>query len=225
MLDPIKVSLLAPGVGDDGRLQDTGVPAALVNAYFTRFGIVPTRVTDFQVMFLFSIGITKGKWGTLIANLLSFKRHYDANDPVARVLPDLAAQHPARYRNIGLRDLGAQMFEYLKENRPGDLLNRAYETLPTPEITPREAYQRIVSNDVEAVPVDKIANRIAANAIMPYPPGIPMLMSGENFGGEDSPQIGYMRGLQTWDQQFPGFEHVTEGAEVIDGSYHALCVR
>jgi arginine decarboxylase len=52
-----------------------------------------------------------------------------------------------------------------------------------------------------------------------------MLMSGENFGGEDSPQIGYLRGLTAWDRQFPGFEHVTEGAEVIDGAYHVLCVR
>jgi len=225
MLDPIKVSLLAPGMGEDGKLEDTGVPAALVSAYFTRFGIVPTRVTDFQIMFLFSIGVTKGKWGTLIANLLSFKRHYDANDPVSHVLPDLAARYPSRYRNLGLRDLGTQMFEYLKKYSPGDLLNRAYETLPTPDMTPREAYSRIVSNDVEAVPVEKIAKRTAANAIMPYPPGIPMLMSGENFGGEDSPQIGYMRGLQTWDHQFPGFEHVTEGAEVVDGTYHVLCVR
>ena len=225
MLDPIKVSLLAPGMGDDGQLEKTGVPAALINAYFTRFGIVPTRVTDFQIMFLFSIGITKGKWGTLITNLLSFKRHYDANHPVSRVLPELAAQHAGRYRNIGLRDLGNEMFEYLKKNRPGDLLNRAYESLPTPDLTPREAYQRIVSNDVEAVPVDRIAKRTAAGGVMPYPPGIPMLMSGENFGAEDSPQIGYLRGLQTWDRQFPGFEHVTEGAEVIGGTYHVLCVR
>jgi len=52
-----------------------------------------------------------------------------------------------------------------------------------------------------------------------------MLMSGENFGGEDSPQIGYLRGLQTWDLQFPGFEHVTEGAEVVNGTYQVLCLR
>ena len=77
MLDPIKVSVLAPGMGDDGKLEKSGVPAALVNAWFNRFGIVPTRVTDFQVMFLFSIGITKGKWGTLLTNLLAFKRAYD----------------------------------------------------------------------------------------------------------------------------------------------------
>ena len=83
MLDPIKVSILSPGMGEDGKLEKTGVPAALVNAWFNRFGIVPTRVTDFQVMFLFSIGITRGKWGTLLTNLLAFKRDYDANRPLA----------------------------------------------------------------------------------------------------------------------------------------------
>jgi arginine decarboxylase len=52
-----------------------------------------------------------------------------------------------------------------------------------------------------------------------------MLMSWENFGGEDSPQIGYLRGLQSREQEFPGFAHVTEGAELHDGTYHVLCVR
>ena len=60
---------------------------------------------------------------------------------------------------------------------------------------------------------------------MPYPPGIPMLMSGENFGGSDSPQIGYLRGLQNREHQFPGFAHVTEGIELLDGTYHVLCVK
>lgn len=32
MLDPIKVSILAPGMGEDGELEETGVPAALVTA-------------------------------------------------------------------------------------------------------------------------------------------------------------------------------------------------
>ena len=58
---------------------------------------MPTRVTDFQVMFLFSIGITKGKWGTLLTNLLAFKRDYDANRPITEALPEIAAQYPQRY--------------------------------------------------------------------------------------------------------------------------------
>ena len=71
-------------------------------------------------------------------------------------------------------------------------------------MTPREAYERLVTGEVEGVPVEELANRTAANAVMPYPPGIPMLMSGENFGGADSPQIGYLRSMQNREQQFPG---------------------
>ncbi len=225
MLDPIKVSLITPGMGDDGKLEKNGVPAALVNAWFNRFGIVPTRVTDFQVMFLFSIGITKGKWGTLLTNLLAFKRAYDSNRRLAEVLPEIVAQYPDRYRNVRLHDLGDELFEYLRTNRPGDLLNAAFERLPDADMTPREAYERLVTGEVEAVPVDKLAKRIAANAVMPYPPGIPMLMSGENFGDADSPQIGYLRSMQNREQQFPGFAGVIEGAELIDGTYQVLCVK
>lgn len=225
MLDPVKVSILSPGMGEDGKLEQNGVPAALVNAWFNRFGIVPTRVTDFQVMFLFSIGITKGKWGTLLTNLLAFKRAYDQNRPLAEVLPEIAAQYPDRYRNVRLHDLGDELFEYLRENRPGDLLNAAYERLPHADMTPRAAYEHLVSGDVESVPVDKLVNRTAANAVMPYPPGIPMLMSGENFGDANSAQIGYLRGMQNREHHFPGFAGVIEGADLIDGTYHVLCVK
>jgi arginine decarboxylase len=225
MLDPVKVSILAPGMGDDGKLEKTGVPAALINAHFNRFGIVPTRVTDFQIMFLFSIGITKGKWGTLLTNLLAFKRDYDSNRPIVEALPEIAAQYPARYGKIGLHELGDELFEYLRKERPGDMLNAAYESLPKADMTPRAAYEHLVSGDVENVPVEKLARRTAANAIMPYPPGIPMLMSGENFGGADSPQIGYLKGMQSRERQFPGFAGVIEGAEMHDGTYHVLCVK
>lgn len=225
MLDPIKVSLLTPGMGDDGTLEKNGVPAALVNAWFNRFGIVPTRVTDFQVMFLFSIGITKGKWGTLLTNLLAFKRAYDSNRSLTEMLPEITAQYPERYRGVGLRDLGDELFEYLRSDRPGDLLNAAFKEVPEADMTPREAYERLVAGEVESVPVEELAGRTAANAVMPYPPGIPMLMSGENFGHADSPQIGYLRGMQNREKQFPGFAGVIEGAELKDGTYHVLCVK
>ncbi|MDD4816497.1 MAG: arginine decarboxylase [Victivallaceae bacterium] len=225
MLDPIKVSILAPGMGDDGKILDHGVPAALVSSYIYSQGIVPTRTTDFQLMFLFSMGITRGKWGTLINELLRFKHFYDGNTPVEEVLPDLAAAYPKTYSGMGIRDLGDEMFAYLKRETPGDKLNAAFSSLPKPVLTPRDAYMKIVANDVEMVPSHQLAGRVTANSIIPYPPGIPMLMSGENFGDKDSPQIGYLKSLETWDHQFPGFEHVTEGTEVIDGTYYVMCVK
>lgn len=225
MLDPIKVSILSPGTGDDGKLLDSGVPAALVTAWLNHYGIVPTRTTDFQIMFLFSMGITKGKWGTLVNALLSFKRHYDNNTALKKVLPEVVEAAPEIYSEMGLRDLGNKMFVYLQKNNPGGQLNQAYEQLPAVMMSPRDAYQEIVANRVESVPLDKLAGRIAANSIIPYPPGIPMLLSGESFGDKNSPHIGYLHSLQAWDSEFPGFEHETEGTEIIDGQYYVMCVK
>ena len=105
------------------------------------------------------------------------------------------------------------------------MLDRAFGELPRQKLTPREAYRQIVTGNVELVPSHKLEGRVSANSVIPYPPGIPMLMSGEVFGGADCPQIKYLKQLETWDAEFPGFEHVTEGAETIGGVYHVMCVK
>ncbi|MFP3561845.1 arginine decarboxylase, partial [Paraburkholderia sp. SIMBA_049] len=74
MLDPIKVSIVTPGVAPHGGLMPVGIPASVVTAYLDRHGIVVEKTTDFTILFLFSLGVTKGKWGTLVNTLLDFKR-------------------------------------------------------------------------------------------------------------------------------------------------------
>ncbi|WP_241608620.1 arginine decarboxylase [Rosenbergiella epipactidis] len=225
MLDPVKVSLLTPGLNDDGSLQEEGVPAALVTAYLSSLGIVPTRTTDFQVMFLFSMGVTKGKWVTLMNSLLSFKKHYDADAPLSEVLPGLVETDPVLYGTMTMQQLGRRMIAFLKKHNPSDQLNKAYSSLPQMDMLPRDAYTQLVKDNVELVSIYELAGRTAANSVIPYPPGIPMLMSGENFGDQHSPQIAYLQALQAWDDAFPGFEHETEGAEKEDGVYHVMCVK
>lgn len=225
MIDPVKVSILTPGVNDDGTLAEDGVPAPLAASWLFRNGIVPTRSTDFQLMFLFSIGITKGKWMTLLNSLLEFKRAYDNNMPLEHVLPDIYRCNKERYADVGLRDLGREMFGYIRENNPTAKLNAAFETMPDMAMTPRDAYLKIVRNEVELVPAGKLYGRIAANSVIPYPPGIPMLMSGERFGNSGCPHVGYLKQLADWDSRFPGFEHDIEGSTVVDGVYHVMCVK
>ena len=65
MLDPTKVGIMCPGMKPDGQFDQNGIPADIVTAYLGRRGIVPSRTTDHMVLFLFTLGITKGKWGTL----------------------------------------------------------------------------------------------------------------------------------------------------------------
>ena len=98
MLDPIKFGIVCPGMKADGNLDSTGIPADIVTAYLGRHGIVPSRTTDHMVLFLFSMGITKGKWGTLVNTLLDFKADYDRNAPLAEVVPGVAAAGGQRSR-------------------------------------------------------------------------------------------------------------------------------
>ena len=226
MLDPIKVSIVTPGVADKGGLDKRGIPATLVTAYLHYRGVEVEKTTDFTILFLFSIGITKGKWGTLLNALLEFKRDYDRNAPLARsaaasrgrlIRPSTAAS--------GLRDLADQMFAQLRESRQTHWLAEAFSTLPTPVMTPSAAYQHLVRDEIEHVPLEELADRVLATSVVPYPPGIPMLMPGESTGADDGPYLGYLRALWAWDKRFPGFGHDTHGVENRDGVYYVQCLK
>ncbi len=225
MLDPIKVSIVTPGVADKGGLDKRGVPATLVTSYLHHRGVEVEKTTDFTILVLFSMGITKGKWGTLLNALLEFKRDYDNNAPLAQVLPQLVAGRQETYGAIGLRDLADQMFAQLRESRQTHWLAEAFSTLPTPVMTPNAAFQYLVRDEIEHVPLDDLADRILATSVVPYPPGIPMLMPGESTGPEDGPYLGYLRALWAWDKRFPGFGHDTHGVEVRDGTYYVQCLK
>ncbi|MEW6364297.1 MAG: Orn/Lys/Arg decarboxylase N-terminal domain-containing protein [Acidobacteriota bacterium] len=225
MLDPIKVSVVTPGVAIDGSLEPPGIPATLVTAYLDRHGVEVEKTTDFTILFLFSIGITKGKWGTLLNALLDFKRDYDRNAPLAEVLPGLETDHPGRYAGLGLRDLADQMFAQLSDFGQTHWLAQAFSTLPQPVMTPAHAYQLLVRDRAERVALARLAGRVLATGVVPYPPGIPMLMPGENAGSDDGPYLSYLRALQSWDQRFPGFAHDTHGVECEDGIYYMQCLR
>ena len=225
MLDPIKFGVVCPGMKDDGQLDEKGLPADLVTAYLGRHGIVPSRTTDHMVLFLFSIGVTKGKWGTLLNTLLDFKADYDRNAPLSEVLPSLVANAPHRYAGKGLKDLGDEMWAQLRKSRQGHWQTQAYESLPTPRMTPRRAFQALMAGNAEKVPLDKLADRVVTVGVIPYPPGIPIVMPGESLGANDGPWITYLRTLQEWGHLFPGFAKEVEGTEEIDGVFHVLCVK
>jgi len=225
MLDPIKVSIVTPGVADAGGLDKNGIPARLVTSYLHYRGVEVEKTTDFTVLVLFSIGITKGKWGTLLNALLDFKRDYDSNTPLSQVLPDLPRDHPARYGSMGLRELADEMFAQMRESKRTHWLAEAFSTLPTPVMTPNAAYQYLVRDEIEHVPLDKLADRVLATSVVPYPPGIPMLMPGESTGPDNGPYLSYMRALSDWDKRFPGYGHDTHGVENRDGVYYVQCLR
>ena len=92
LVDPIKVTILTPGLSADGTMQEHGIPAAVVTKFLSARRIEIEKTGLYSFLVLFSMGITKGKWSTLITELLNFKDLYDANAPIKRVLPALFEQ-------------------------------------------------------------------------------------------------------------------------------------
>ena len=221
MLDPIKVTVVAPGIATDGSFEKRGIPAALISAYLVRHGFEYEKTQDFTVLFLFSIGMTKAKWGTLLTTLIKFKEDYDANTPLSVVLPDRVAAAPERYRGMGLRDLSDEMFDHYQRSDQMRHLQGAFSSLPALEMTPADAYRRLVRNEVERVKLDeRCATASSATSVVPYPPGIPMMMPGENAGaGRRTASSATCKALRDWDRRFPGFGHETHGVEMEGGEY------
>lgn len=225
MLDPIKVTVTTPGMSRKGEIEEWGIPASVLTAYLDANGIVVEKTQDFTILFLFSMGITKGKWGTLINTFLRFKEDYDANTPLATAIPDLVKNYGDRYRDMGLKDLCTEMFDAMKNLKTTSCLAEGFSVLPVPDMTPTKAYEHLVRNNVESIPIDKAANRTLATGVVPYPPGIPLLMPGENAGPADGSVLGYLKALQDFDRKFPGFGHDNHGVEVVDGSYVITVIK
>ncbi|WP_292521548.1 Orn/Lys/Arg decarboxylase N-terminal domain-containing protein [Methanoculleus sp.] len=229
MLDPIKVTILTPGIRPGGSMEDRGIPASIVTKYLRESGIVVEKTGYYSFLILFTLGITKGKSGTLLAELFRFKALYDGNSPIEEVFPDLVRQHPARYAGRGLRDLCQEMHGYLRDKSIADTLRNVYATLPEPAITPAEAYRRLVRGEVAPVPASDIEGKTVAAMVVPYPPGIPVIMPGERCTPATRAIVDYLTASQEFDTLFPGFENEVHGVDVVarDGRrvYYVYCVR
>ncbi|VXC04796.1 Biodegradative arginine decarboxylase [Pseudomonas sp. 8AS] len=226
LLDPIKVTLVMPGLSAEGVLAESGIPAAVVSKFLWERGLVVEKTGLYSFLVLFSMGITKGKWSTLLTELLEFKRLYDANVALVDALPSLAREQAARYAGMGLRDLCEQLHACYRENATAKALKRMYTVLPQVAIKPADAYNQLVRGEVEAVPIEQLEGRIAAVMLVPYPPGIPLIMPGERFTAETRSIIDYLQFARAFDQQFPGFDADVHGLQKReDGQYALDCLK
>jgi arginine decarboxylase len=216
LLDPLKVTLVMPGLTAGGALGAHGIPAAVVSKFLWERGLVVEKTGLYSFLVLFSMGITKGKWSTLLTELLEFKRHYDANSPLSVSLPSVVAQAPMRYQGLGLRDLCGQLHECYRSNATAKQLKRLFTRLPEVAITPALAYDHLVRGAVEAVPVEALLGRISAVMLVPYPPGIPLIMPGERFTEATRSILDYLAFARAFDQGFPGFVADVHGLQSED---------
>jgi arginine decarboxylase len=225
LLDPIKCTLITPGLDMSGKFAKTGIPAAIVTKYLVDHGVVVEKTGLYSFFIMFTIGITKGRWNTLLTALQQFKDDYDKNQPMWRILPEFAAANP-RYERMGLHDLCQQIHDMYKAYDVARLTTEMYLSDMLPAMKPSDAFAKMAHREIERVAIDELEGRVTAILLTPYPPGIPLLIPGERF---NKTIVDYLKFARDFNEKFPGFETDVHGLVTsdIDGKrgYFVDCVQ
>ncbi len=229
MLDPIKSTIITPGLDVNGRFAKSGIPASLLTKFLAEHGVVVEKTGLYSLFILFTIGITKGRWNTMLTALQQFKDDYDRNQPLWRILPEFCAKHPI-YERMGLRDLSQALHAAYAKGDIARLTTEMYLSELHPAMKPSDAYARIAHRETERVPIDELEGRITTSLLTPYPPGIPLLIPGEVFNRKI---VQYLKFTREFNAAFPGFDTDVHGLVEVEAGqgaagerrYFVDCVR
>ena len=225
MLDPIKSTVITPGLDVSGKFAKSGIPASIVTKFLAEHGVVVEKTGLYSFFIMFTIGITKGRWNSMVTELQQFKDDYDNNQPLWRVLPEFVRQYP-QYERIGLRELCDAIHSVYKANDVARVTTEMYLSNMEPAMKPSDAWAKMAHRETERVAIDDLEGRITAILLTPYPPGIPLLIPGERF---NRTIVQYLQFAREFNKLFPGFETDIHGLveEEIDGriGYFVDCVR
>ena len=78
-------------------------------------------------------------------------------------------------------------------------------------MSPHDAARCLVRNDIDYLPIDAIAGRIATTPFVVYPPGIATIVPGERLTERAQPMIDYLKMFEASFNAFPGFDVEIQG--------------
>ena len=211
-LDPVKVTVLLPGIKHN-QLDSWGIPASIVEKFLAAHGIMVEKTGPYSMLFLFSLGITRAKSMALLAALNQFKQLYDQNELVKTLLPQLYQEHPEFYEKMRIQTLAEKIHALIKKHDLPKVMYHAFDRLPNVVMTPHCAYQKLIRQEIKAVPLDELKGEVCAVMILPYPPGVPLIMPGEQITDDCQSILEFLLMLEDIGLALPGFSTVIHGVE------------
>jgi len=232
MVDPNKLTLLTPGINRrTGEYLSFGVPATVVANYLREQRVVPEKCDLNSVLFLLTPAEDESKLNTLIAKLVKFKNLWDSDAALTEVLPTVCDAHRERYKGYTLRQICKEMHDFYRKANVKELQRLCFRASSFPELamSPKDAYEALVANNVDYVPLEGINGRISATLALIYPPGIGVVVPGERWDDKARPMLDYFLAFQESFNQFPGFNYEVQGVfqERVDGriKFYTYVVR
>src|SRR5690606_18349217 len=150
-----------PGLSLDGQFGETGIPASIVTKYLAEHGVIVEKCGLYSFFIMFTIGITKGRWNTLLTALQQFKDDYDKNQPMWRILPEFVAANP-RYELVGLHDLCQMIHGFYRDRNVARLTTEMYLSDMQPAMKPSDAFAKMAHREIDRVAIDELEGRVTS---------------------------------------------------------------
>ena len=194
MVDPNKLSSLTPGIDrKTGEYLDFGVPATVVANYLREQRIVPEKCDLNSILFLMTPAEDESKLNTLDREARQVQEFMGSRRPAGRSAADRLRRPPRALRGYTLRQICNEMHDFYRQANVKELQRLCFPCSSFPELamSPKDAYEALVANDVDYVPLESIKGRISATLALIYPPGIGVVVPGERWDDRAQPMLDY----------------------------------
>ena len=226
MLDPIKATVITPGLDVSGKFAKSGIPASIVTKYPRRAR--RDRGKNRAVLLLHHVHHRHHQGPLEYAGRPRCSSSRTTTTRTSRCGASCrnSARRIRMYERLGLRDLCDQIHDMYKANDVARLTTEMYLSDMQPAMKPSDAFAAMAHREIDRVEIDQLEGRITSVLLTPYPPGIPLLIPGERF---NNTIVRYLQFARDFNRKFPGFDTDIHGlVEEVRGPeiyYFVDCVR
>jgi lysine decarboxylase len=119
-----------------------------------------------------------------------------------------------------VQELAAGIHQLMVKHKLPQRMYHAFDILPEAVMTPHKAFQEILVGKAEEIYIEDLIGRVNADMILPYPPGVPLVMPGEMITKESQCILDFLLMLCEIGEKYPGFETDIQGTyRQNDGRY------
>lgn len=214
-LDPCKVIFVTKSLA---KLREshgsTMIPACVIAAYLKENAFTPEK-SDFYNFTLLVSPSTEASTLTRLVNCLEEFESLWADDAlVSDVLPSLCSRSD-KCGKLTLKQLCENLNELYKLHDMEDLQSKIFSSACSIKalLTPYQANRRFIQGRTTLVPVRGAVGKVAAETVIPYPPGVVFIAPGERW---DNDSVTYLLGIEAICNCYPEFAPHVQGVYEIE---------
>ena len=210
-IDPLKLQFMTPGICmETGEYEDFGIPAVILADFLRDNGVIPEKCDLNDILFLMTPAESQTKLANLLTKLMRFEAYIDEDAPMEQVLPYICRTYPERYRNYSIRQICQELHDFYKAKKINVLQKKMFlkNYFPPYFMAPQAANWALTRGEGELVPLSEADGRVALQAVVPYPPGVPCIQPGERWSGI---VLEYVRDFVECMEKIPGFAPEIQG--------------